>query len=134
MRRQKLMGEINVTPLVDVSLTLLIIFIISAPLLKSSVDVSLPRTAAARVTEKETITVTINKNKEIYIDNTKVTSAEFADKFKSITASQAGKAVQLKSDKEGPYGLVIEIVGKLKLAGVENLGLAAEMERTKSAK
>lgn len=134
-RKQRLLAEINVTSLADVSLTLLIIFIISAPLLKSSIDVSLPRTAAAKVIEKETITVSINKNKEIFIENTKVSLSEFQDKIKSIAESQAGKAVQLKSDKEVSYGFVMDIIGKIKLAGIENLGLAAEMERQrKSAK
>ena len=59
---------------------------------------------------------------------------DFGDKFKAFVSSQPGKAVYLKSDKEVPYGTVIDIVGKIKLAGVENLGLAAELERTKSAK
>ena len=129
-----MMAEINITSLTDVSLTLLIIFIVSAPLLKAGMDVSLPKTSAAKITEKESIMVTINKNKEIFIDDTKVSLADFGDKMKSFVSSQPGKAVYLKSDKEVPYGTVIDIVGKIKLAGVENLGLAAELERTKSAK
>jgi biopolymer transport protein TolR len=135
MRRAKtMMAEINITSLTDVSLTLLIIFIVSAPLLKAGMDVSLPKTSAAKITEKESIMVTVNKNKEIFIDDKKVSLADFGDKFKAFMSSQPGKAVYLKSDKEVPYGTVIDIVGKIKLAGVENLGLAAELERTKSAK
>ncbi|MDD5529048.1 MAG: biopolymer transporter ExbD [bacterium] len=135
MRRARaMMAEINITSLTDVSLTLLIIFIVSAPLLKAGMDVSLPKTSAAKITEKESIMVTINKNKEIFIDDKKVSLADFGDKFKSFMSSQPGKAVYLKSDKEVPYGTVIDIVGKIKLAGVENLGLAAELERTRSAK
>ncbi|MFA5031564.1 MAG: biopolymer transporter ExbD [bacterium] len=135
MRRAKtMMAEINITSLTDVSLTLLIIFIVSAPLLKAGMDVSLPKTSAAKITEKESIMVTINKNKEIFIDDKKVSLVDFGDKFKAFMSSQPGKAVYLKSDKEVPYGTVIDIVGKIKLAGVENLGLAAELERTRSAK
>lgn len=128
MRKKKLMAEINITNLVDVALTLVIIFILSAPLLKAGIDVSLPRTAAAKFVEKEGITVTINKNKEIFIEKTKVDKDEFDQKFKLLTSSKPYKIVYLNADRDVPYGFVIEILGKIKLAGIENVGLTAEIK------
>jgi len=128
MRKRKLMAEINVINLVDVALTLLTIFILSAPLLKAGMDVSLPQTAAAKFIEKEGITVTIKKNKEIFIEKTKVDVSAFDDKFKRIVTSKATKMVYLNADKDVDYGFVIEILGKIKLTGIENVGLTAELK------
>ncbi|MBI4722992.1 MAG: biopolymer transporter ExbD [Candidatus Stahlbacteria bacterium] len=128
MRKRKLMAEINVTNLVDVALTLLTTFILSAPLLKAGMDVSLPQTAAAKFIEKDGITVTIKKNKEIFIEKTKVDVSAFDDKFKQIVTSKSTKMVYLNADKDVDYGFVIEILGKIKLTGIENVGLTAEFK------
>jgi biopolymer transport protein ExbD len=126
--KKKLISEINVTSLVDVSITLLIIFILSAPLLKAGIDVSLPRTRAAKFVEKEGLTVTINKKKEIFIEKTKVTKKSFDKEFKRILNSKSPKMVYLNVDKRVNYGFVIEILGKIKLAGVKNVGLTTELK------
>lgn len=130
-RSGKVFSEINVTSLVDVSITLLIIFILSAPLLKTSIDVSLPRTAAAKFTEKEGITIAIKKNKEIFIEKTRVDAESFAERFKTIFAAKSPEMVYLKADKGVPYGFVIEILGEIKLAGVEKVGLSADLRKRK---
>lgn len=128
MRKRDLLSEINITSLVDVSITLLIIFILSAPLLKAGMDVSLPRTEAAKFVEKEGLTITINKDKELFIEKTKVELKDFNTKFKQAYELKAPKIVYLNADKDVEYGFVIEILGKIKLAGVENVGLTAEIK------
>jgi biopolymer transport protein ExbD len=128
MRKKKLLSEINITSLVDVSLTLLIIFILSAPLLKASIDVSLPRTEAAKFVEKEGLTVTLNKDEEIFIEKKKVDKESFEKEFKRIVSLKSPKMVYLNADKEVPYGFAIEILGRIKVAGIENVGLSAELE------
>lgn len=122
------MSEINITNLVDVALTLVVIFILSAPLLKAGIDVSLPRTAAAKFVEKEGLTITINKNKELFIEKRKVDTDIFDEQFKQAISSKTYKMVYINADKDVPYGFVIEILGKIKLAGVENVGLTAELK------
>lgn len=122
------MTEINIINLVDVALTLLVIFILSAPLLKAGIDVSLPQTAAAKFVEKEGLTVSINKNKEIFLEKVKVDIKDFDTKFKQILVLKSPKIVYLNVDKDVPYGFVIEILGKIKLTGVENVGLIAELK------
>lgn len=128
MKKRKLMTEVTVINLVDVALTLLTIFILSAPLLKAGIDVSLPRTAAAKFAQKEGLTVSINKNQELFIEKTKIALKDFDTKFKQILTLKSPKVVYLNADKEVSYGFVIEILGKIKLAGVENVGLTAEFK------
>jgi biopolymer transport protein TolR len=121
--------DINVTNLVDVVLVLLIIFMIAAPMMQAGIDISLPRTKATPEDMGEGVVVTITKEQRIYIDQ-RVTNL---DRFEGILTDVAGKkgsqSVYLRADKDIPYGLVIQIVGKIKALGFQNLGLVTEPER-----
>lgn len=121
-------SELNLTSLADVSITLLIVFIISAPLLRSGVEVALPRTQASQPQPEEGIEVAITQEGRIYIGDLAVELDEFVPVLKGIIGSKPEAVVYLKADEAVRYGLVIEVVGRIKEAGVEELGLVAEPE------
>lgn len=131
MRRNRLdnfIAEINVTNLVDVSITILTIFIITAPMMTPGIDVNLPRTDASLPHDEEGITVSIKATKELFIDNNLVNIGEFEQKLNAILKNKPpGVVVYLRADKEVAYGFVVEVVGQMRRAGVKELGLVAEI-------
>jgi biopolymer transport protein TolR len=128
MNNKGLISEINITSLADVSITLLVIFIITAPMMTPGIDVNLPRTDASLPHDEEGVTVSINKALEIYVDNEPVQVERFEGKIRQILNSKPpGIIVYLRADEEVDYGFVVEIVGRLRKAGVKELGLVAEI-------
>ena len=128
MKNKGLISEINITSLADVSITLLVIFIITAPMMTPGIDVNLPRTDASLPHDEEGVTVSINKALEIYVDNEPVQVDRFEGKIRQILNSKPpGIIVYLRADEEVDYGFVVEIVGRLRKAGVKELGLVAEI-------
>lgn len=127
-RRNDFLAEINLTNLVDVSLTILTIFIITAPMMTPGIDVNLPRTDASLPHDEEGITVSIRETREVYIDDRPVRLDEFESRLNAIMKSKPpGIIVYLRADKSVDYGLVVDIVGRLRKAGVTELGLVAEI-------
>jgi biopolymer transport protein TolR len=128
MRTKGLLSEINITSLADVSITLLVIFIITAPMMTPGIDVSLPRTDASLPHDEEGITVTVREDREVYIDNARVDTDEFESALKKMLDEKPpGIIVYLRADKSVDYGYIIEIVGRMRRAGVKELGLVAEI-------
>lgn len=128
MNSKGLISEINITSLADVSITLLVIFIITAPMMTPGIDVDLPRTDASLPHDEEGITVSINNNKEIFVDNNQVEIDAFATSIKQILAKKPpGIIIYLRADKEVDYGFVVDVVGRMRKAGVTELGLVAEI-------
>ncbi len=128
MRTKRLISEINITSLADVSITLLVIFMITAPMMTPGIDVSLPRTDASLPHDEEGITVSVKNTREIYIDSDKVDVNELQTKLKRILRDKPpGVIVYLRADEKVDYGYVIDIVGKIRKAGVSELGLVAEI-------
>ncbi|MCX7836232.1 MAG: biopolymer transporter ExbD [bacterium] len=127
------LAEINVTPLVDVVLVVLIIFIVTAPMLRTGVDVSLPKTTKLPSITREGIDVTIRNNGSIYIDQLPVAKENLVEAFKQITSTKPNTPVYLRADVNIPYGDVIQVVDLLREAGVTDLGLVtdASPDRTK---
>jgi biopolymer transport protein TolR len=121
--------DINVTNLVDVVLVLLIIFMIAAPMMQSGIDISLPRSKATPQDMGEGVVVTITKQQKIYIDERVSNLERFEGILTDVTRKKGSRSVYLRADKDIPYGLVIEIVGKIKSLGIENLGLVTEPAR-----
>jgi len=125
-----LISEINITSLADVSITLLVIFMITAPMMTPGIDVNLPRTDASLPHDEEGVTVSIKENKDIFIDNDRVSVENFEPLLKKMIAGKPpGIIVYLRADKKVDYGYVIEVVGRMKNAGVKELGLVAEIPR-----
>ena len=121
--------DINVTNLVDVILVLLIIFMITAPMMQSGIDINLPRTKATPEDMGEGVVVTITKEQKIYIDERVTNLERFEGILTDVTRKKGSRSVYLRADKDIPYGLVIDVVGKIKSLGIRDLGLVTEPVR-----
>ena len=117
-------AQINVTPLVDVMLVLLVIFMVTAPIIQQGVQVNLPaaRSSAIPGTE-EHLVVTVAKNGRIYLNDNVMTSGELGAKLRAIVKSQPNKQVYLRADQDVRYGLVMKTIAEIKQAGIERLGM-----------
>jgi biopolymer transport protein TolR len=124
---KNLMSEINVTPLVDVMLVLLIIFMVAAPMMTQGVDVSLPQTTSeALPLGEEPLIVTVDRVQQIFINDYKVTLDGLQSKLKKIREGRSGVEVYLRADKGVPYGTVVRVMSEIKNAGIEKLGMVTE--------
>ncbi len=117
-------AQINVTPLVDVMLVLLVIFMVTAPIIQQGVQVNLPQAKAGAIPgTEELLVVTIAKNGKVYLNDNPLTLAELGDKLRAIRKLQADKQVYLRADQDVRYGLVMRVVAEIKQAGIERLGM-----------
>jgi biopolymer transport protein TolR len=122
--------DINVTSLVDITMVLLIVFMVAAPIMKSSLDIAVPQAATAQATDKEGVTIVLKKDGKILIDDTPVDESSFDVSFKQIYSSNAGEPVFLKADGDVPYSKVLTIIDALRQDSVMNLGLVAEPKQS----
>ncbi|MEW6365452.1 MAG: biopolymer transporter ExbD [Acidobacteriota bacterium] len=120
------MAEINVTPLVDVVLVLLIIFMVTAPLMQSGIDVNLPKAETRAPLDEERVIVTIDRERYVYIGQSNVNINLLETRLQEIFEGRANKVVFLKADKDVPYGVVIAVMDKIKKAGIDTLGMITE--------
>ncbi len=119
-------SEINVTPFVDVVLVLLIIFMITAPMLDQGVEIDLPQTKEVEVlpNDVEHLVLTIQKNGKLFLDSYEVQLNELEERV-NILVTEKSRALFIKADSNVPYGVVVDILGRIKSAGIENLGIVA---------
>ncbi|MHB8092125.1 MAG: protein TolR [Syntrophales bacterium] len=121
------MAEINVTPLVDVMLVLLVIFMVTAPMLQTGIDVNLPRVKAKSVdVAEEKIVLTINGAREIFINRSPLNLSDLGVKLESIFKQRIDREVYLRADRNVPYGFVVEVMAAVRKAGVDKLGMITE--------
>ncbi|NVM56720.1 MAG: protein TolR [Desulfobacterales bacterium] len=126
-RNGRFMSDINVTPLVDVMLVLLIIFMVTAPMMMQGVNVSLPQTTSKRLpAEKDHLIITVDRSQQIYFNDYKVALEAFQAKLKKILEGRPDQKVYLRADKSVPYGVVVRVISEVKNAGVEKLGMVTE--------
>ncbi len=124
------MSQINVTPLVDVMLVLLVIFMVTAPMMQQGVQVNLPKADTKSLSAKEeAIVVSIDRQGKMFIDRTEVAGGSLKDKLIAILANRTKKEVFLKADRDVPYGDVVRAMAEIKGAGVERLGMVTEPAR-----
>ena len=123
-RDRRVLSEINVTPFVDVMLVLLVIFMVTAPLLQQGIDVNLPKAKGKDLPPEERITLAIKKDGAIYMNDNPVSVTDMRQKLEAI--SKLNPNVYLKADKGVPYGFVVEVIGEIKDAGIERLGIVTE--------
>lgn len=120
-------SDINVTPLVDVMLVLLIIFMITTPLFERGIDVNLPQSATTNISGSERIILTIPKDKNyVYFNSQPVNRTLLKNYLEQIFSRRQDKTIYLFADKNVPYGDVINIIDEVKLAGIDTVGLATE--------
>ncbi|MGD8984319.1 MAG: protein TolR [Desulfobacteraceae bacterium] len=124
---KRFMSDINVTPLVDVMLVLLIIFMVTAPMMMQGVEVNLPQTTAKSIkTREDPLILTINKKREIFLEDRQIGLKELENKMKTIFKYRRNKELLLRADKEVPYGFVINVIAGVKRAGIDKLGMVTE--------
>ena len=127
---RRAMTDINVTPLVDVMLVLLIIFMVTAPLIQSGVKVDLPRASAQQMEHnEEKLVLTITRDRRLYLGKTEIPPAELEKKLSTNARIQKEKELYLHADRSLPYGQVVEIMAVARRAGVESLGMITEPDR-----
>ena len=129
---RRLVSEINVTPLVDVMLVLLIIFMVTAPMMTQGVDVDLPETTAKPLRQKEEpLLVTIKKDGQIYFNDIKLDQSLLKQQLAALSKADHEKPIFLKADKLVPYGLVVSVMADIKDSGFDKLGMITQPADTK---
>ncbi len=125
--RQDLISDINVTPLVDVMLVLLIIFMVTAPMMTHGVKVDLPTTESKSIkTQEDPLILSITKKRDIIIENYKVELGDLEGRLNKIFANRAAKEILLQADKNVPYGFVMTVMSQVKEAGITKVGMITE--------
>jgi biopolymer transport protein TolR len=126
------MSQINVTPLVDVMLVLLVIFMVTAPMMQQGVQVNLPKAETKSLAPKEdTLVVSIEKSGKTFINTSEIQGDQLKDKLNSMLAGREKREVFLKADSAVPYGEVVKVMAQIKGAGVERLGMVTESPQRK---
>ncbi len=132
-RRNPVMSEINVTPMVDVMLVLLIIFMVSAPLLTVGVPIDLPQSKAASLdaADKEPLAISVNVKGQVFLQNSEVPFDELVPKLKAIADARGGLdgRIFVRGDKSVDYGTVMRVMGRLSAAGYRKVALVTEVEQ-----
>jgi biopolymer transport protein TolR len=131
-RRRAVMSEINVTPMVDVMLVLLIIFMVSAPLMTVGVPIDLPQTQAKGIEQDhEPLSVKVNNNNQVFLQDVEVNIDELVPKLKAITDTRGGteERIYLHGDQKVNYGAMMRVMGRLSVAGFHRVALVTEVEQ-----
>src|SRR6476469_3569618 len=128
-RELALNAEINVVNLIDVMLLLLVIFMIAAPMMQGGVDVALPKAEAKPLEPKSGLVVSVDRAGAVYVDETKMTLGEFRASFRALAGNRARDGVYLRGDASVPYGVVTQVLGIMRAAGVGDIGLVTEPEQ-----
>jgi biopolymer transport protein TolR len=124
---RRVMSDINVTPLVDVMLVLLIIFMVTAPMLTQGVDVNLPKASAkAMRSDEERLVITVDANSRIFIGTVPVAFNRLEGALRQIVSKRADRLVYFRADRSVPYGFVVKVIAEVRNSGIEKLGMVTE--------
>jgi biopolymer transport protein TolR len=121
--RSRFLSEINVVPLVDVVLVLLIIFMVTAPLLYRGIDVNLPKSATNTIRPEERIVLSVSRQKQIFLDHEQVSRGTLEKLLADRASANPEIAVYLRADEQVPYGMIVEIMDAIKRVGIDRLGM-----------
>ncbi len=124
---RRVMADINVTPLVDVMLVLLIIFMVTAPMLTQGVDVNLPQASAKALrSDEERLVLTVDANSRIFIGKQPVEFNRLSPVLKRIVSQRTDRQVYFRADRSVPYGFVVKVIAEVRNSGIEKLGMVTE--------
>ena len=130
-KKNKSINQINVTPFVDVMLVLLIVFMITAPLLTVGVSVDLPKTKATQLNQKgDPIVVSIKKNGDLFIQERVIDPLNLLPRLKAISSGNKNLRIYVRGDKDVPYGIVLDTIGKIKSSGFKKVALVAKLKES----
>ena len=130
-RPGSMLGEINVTPLVDVVLVLLLIFMVTAPMMSRGIDVSLPVANQPQIPQEDRVTVSIRADGRVFVGNDVVNIALLEDRLRGLTSGSPDAVVYLRADESLRYGTVIEVVDVIKRAGIDRIGFVYALPEEK---
>jgi biopolymer transport protein ExbD/biopolymer transport protein TolR len=125
-RTETSLSEINVTPFVDVVLVLLIIFMLTAPVLQSGIEVSVPKTKVVKQISEERVTITITKNQEVYVGNDHVNINNLGDELHKRIRDPQGQSVYVRADENVAFGAFATVMSTVKSAGITNISIVTE--------
>jgi biopolymer transport protein TolR len=123
---RRLLSEINVTPMVDVMLVLLIIFMVTTPMLQRGTDVQLPQAQQSEPKEEQRVTLTLTRDGQLYLNNEQIPRQRWRARLTDL-ARQGERVVHFRGDSQVPYGLVIEVMDAVKAAGIETVGMITQL-------
>jgi biopolymer transport protein TolR len=125
-RQRRFLAEINVIPLVDVVLVLLIIFMVTAPMLYRGMDIKLPSSASNTIKPEIRAVLSIEKDQRLYLDKDQLSVAQLERKLRVLKEEHADVSLYLRADRDVPYGVVVQVMDGVKKAGIEKLGMVTE--------
>ncbi len=133
-RGHRALADINITPFVDVVLVLLIIFMLTAPILQSGIDVEVPKTKTVKEITEERVVITIDRQQRVFLGNDPVNINELGDKLRRKIRDPQGQAIFLRSDEEVPFGAFATVMDAVKQAGINNVSIVTQPLETHVAK
>ncbi len=125
-RQRRFLAEINVVPLVDVVLVLLVIFMVTAPMLHRGLDVKLPTSTSNTIKAEERVVVTIERDQKVFLDKELVGGAQLEGKLRGMKLRNPEVGIYLRADRTVPYGSVVQVMDSVKRAGIEKLGMVTD--------
>ncbi len=125
-RQRRFLAEINVIPLVDVVLVLLVIFMVTAPMLYRGMDIKLPTSASNTIKPEIRAVLTIEKDQRLYLDKDQVSLVQLERKLRLLKEEHADVSLYLRADRDVPYGIVVQVMDGVKKAGIEKLGMVTD--------
>lgn len=125
-RRRRFLAEINIIPLVDVVLVLLIIFMVTAPMLYRGMDINLPTSQSNTINPEERLVLTIERDQKVYLDKDQLSLEQLEFKLKQAKQHNADVSIYLRADRAVPYGTVVRVMDEIKRAGIEKLGMVTD--------
>ncbi len=131
IKLESALAEINMIPLIDIMLVLLIIFMITAPMMHTGIEVNLPRAETRTSPAEERMIITVTKERKIYMENIPVNLQGLEDRLREYFYGKQRKVAFIKGDRTLPYGFIISVIDRAKKAGAENVGLIVEIEEKK---
>ena len=130
----KINSNINVTPMVDVMLVLLIIFMVTAPMLYRGMDITLPTSSTNTIKPEERVVLTVERDQKVYVDKDPVPMGVLEAKLRTIKQRNTDVSVYLRADQDVPYGLVVQVMDGVKRAGIEKLGMVTDPDSRDKAR